>query len=83
MPLSIMELPAIELATGSVSDLAALCASCHQAPRRDDGVPLAVWIGRPSLRAPALFVCHVCLTVALVRLGLIDIDDLQVEPEKG
>jgi len=70
------ELPAIKFLTRAEGW--ARCAACKGQPRKDRGVPLAVWIGRPSLQAPAVCVCHVCLTSALVGLGFLSVDDLAI-----
>lgn len=69
-PVGSRALPLPDIEPLSRSDRSALCACCHRRPRRDDGQPLAVWMGKPSLRAPAVCVCHVCLAMALFRIGV-------------
>ena len=64
--------------TSSQQDRLALCACCHTRPRRVDRVPLAVWFGKPSFRAPAVCICHVCLTIALLAIGVEPADFAEV-----
>jgi len=57
-----------------VDDGDVLCAVCEQQPRKTGagGLWCAVWVGAPSLHAPALLICRSCLLFGLLALDPAD-----------